>query len=122
MPYLARTVRWEMIVLIGGLMIVVACKVLGGGIALGGLLTVSKRPTLGETPAPEFSPARAQMLMATVLAAMYYLIQVINNPSANSLPDAPSPLVGVLGGSHAIYLGGKVQSAWDLLTGSQKKN
>lgn len=122
MPYLLRAARWEMIVVLGGLMIVVASKVFAGGISLAGLLTVSKRPGQSGDEPSEFSPARAQMLMATLVAAMYYLLQVINNPSADSLPDAPSTLVGVLGGSHAIYLGGKVQSAWDLLTASQKKN
>lgn len=120
MPYLARAARWEVIILLGGLMIVVASKVFAGSINLAGLLTVSKRPGQSLDEPAGFSPARAQMLMATLLAAMYYLLQVINNPSTDSLPDAPSTLVGVLGGSHAIYLGGKVQSAWDLLTASQK--
>ena len=122
MPYLLRAARLEMIILLGGLMIVVASKVFAGGIGLAGLLTVSKRPGQSPNEPAEFSPARAQMLMATLLAAMYYLLHVINNPSADSLPDAPSTLVGVLGGSHAIYLAGKVQSAWDLLTARRKKN
>jgi hypothetical protein len=122
MPYLLSAARLEMVILLGGLMIVVVSKVFAGGIGLSGLLTVSKRPGQSPNEPAEFSPARAQMLMATLLAAMYYLLHVINNPSADSLPDAPSTLVGVLGGSHAIYLAGKVQSAWDLLTARRKKN
>ena len=59
---------------------------------------------------------RAQMLMATVLGGMYYLLQVIDNPSATSLPDVPPALVAIVGGSHAIYLGGKAR---DLLFGNR---
>jgi len=112
MPGLATAARWEMVILLGGLMIVVLCKVAAGSIDLSGLLTVKGGKDHGS-----FSPARVQMLMATVLAGMYYLIQVINNPSATSLPEPPVTLVGILGGSHAIYLGGKVRSLWDLLFG-----
>jgi hypothetical protein len=111
MTFLARAARWEMIILLGGFMIVVACKVFAGGIDLSGLLKVK-----GGEDDGSFSPGRAQMLMSTLLAAMYYLLQVIDNPSADSLPAVPSTLVGVLGGSHAIYLGGKVQSLWKLLS------
>ena len=93
MPGLATAVRWEMVILIGGL------KVKGGH------------------DEGTFSPARLQMLMSTVLAAMYYLLQVINNRGSNSLPDVPATLIGILGGSHAIYLGGKVQSFQDQLFG-----
>jgi hypothetical protein len=121
MPYLAKAARLETILLLAGLMIIIACKVITGDINRSGLLTVSKDPRRADAPS-EFSPARAQMLMATLLGAMYYLIQVINSPSSGWLPDAPSTLVGIIGGSHAIYLGGKVQSAWDLLTGRRKAN
>jgi hypothetical protein len=121
MPYLAKAAQLETIILLSGLMIVVACKLIAGDIHRSGLLTVSKDPRRPDAPS-EFSPARAQMLMATLLGAMYYIIQVINNRSADRLPDAPSALVGIIGGSHAIYLGGKVQSAWDLLTGRPKAN
>jgi len=99
------------------LMIVVLSKVFAGGITLAGLLTVK-----GGKDDGTFSPGRAQMLMATLLTAMYYLIQVINNPTAGSLPPLPGTLVGVLGGSHAIYLGGKMQSLWNLLSGTQSRN
>lgn len=116
MPGLVRAARLEMIILLGGLMVVVLLKVLAGGIKLSGLLFVKGGDDKGS-----FSPARAQMMMATVLTGMYYLLQVIDNPTAGSLPDAPTGLVAVLGGSHAIYLAGKVQSVWDLLTGKRKR-
>ncbi len=116
MPGLVTAVRWEMIILLGGLMGVVVYKLLTGGMNLSGLLEVK-----GGVDDETFSPARSQMLMATVLAAMYYLLQVINNPSSTSIPDVPTPLVGVLAGSHAIYLGGKVQSLKDQLFSKQSQ-
>ena len=115
MPGLVAAARWEMIVLIGGLMIVVVGKIFTGGINLSGLLTVSKDD-------PSFSPGRAQMLMATVLTAMYYLLQVIDKPAADSLPPLPGTLVGIVGASQAIYLGGKVQSLRDSLFGKRGRN
>jgi hypothetical protein len=108
--------RWEMIILLSGLMVVVVYKLFTGGVTLSGLLMVK-----GGDDDNTFSPARLQMLMSTVLAGMYYLLQVINNPSTNSLPDVPTPLVGILGGSHAIYLGGKVQSLQDQLFGKRRR-
>jgi len=102
MHSLAAAARAEMIIILAGLMVVVVYKLFTGGINLSGLLT-------SKAGQANFSPGRAQMLMATLLTAMYYLIQVIENPSNNSLPPLPGTLVGVVGGSHLIYLGGK---AW----------
>ncbi len=116
MPGLVTAVRWEMIILLGGLMVVVVYKLFTGGVTLSSLLMVK-----GGADDNTFSPARLQMLMSTVLAGMYYLLQVINNPPSNSLPDVPTPLVGILGGSHAIYLGGKVQSLQDQLFGKRSR-
>ena len=116
MPGLVAAVRWEMIILLGGLMVVVVYKLFTSGVTLSGLLTVK-----GGSDDNTFSPARLQMLMSTLLAGMYYLLQVINNPPSNSLPDVPTPLVGILGGSHAIYLGGKVQSLQDQLFGKSRR-
>ncbi|HYL77155.1 MAG TPA: hypothetical protein VEU96_23265 [Bryobacteraceae bacterium] len=113
MPDLVRATRWAMIILLGGLMVVVILKILTRGINMSGLLEVKHG-----VDKESFSPARVQMLMATVLAGMYYLLQVINDPAAGSLPDPPIGLVAVLGGSHAIYLGGKVQS---VMSGNRKK-
>ena len=116
MPGLAKAARWELIILLVGLLVIVLSKAIGGGRNLSGLMTVK-----GGKDDGAFSPGRAQMMMATLLTAMYYLLQVINNPSADHLPEVPAALVGVLGGSQAIYLGGKVQGLWDVLTGKKKK-
>lgn len=105
MEGLVIAARWEMMLLLVGLMLVVVYKILTGGIEVSGLLTVK-----GGRDDGSFSPARVQMLMATVLTAMYYLLRVLDRQSAASLPDLPAPLVAILGGSHAVYLGGKARS------------
>lgn len=114
MEALVSFARWEMMILLGGLMLAVVYKLFTGGIDMSGLLTVKGVP--GDQ---SFSSSRAQMLMSTVVAGMYYLLQVIDNPSATSLPDVPPTLVAILGGSHAIYLGGKARS---LLFGKRGNN
>jgi hypothetical protein len=40
-------------------------------------------------------------------AAFYYLTQVLNNPNPGSFPPLPTSWPAVLGGSNALYLGGK---------------
>jgi len=104
MQGLVIAARWEMILLLGGLMVVVAYKMLTGGIDCSGLLTVK-----GGTDDQSFSPARVQMLMATVITGVYYLLQVFDSRSVDSLPDLPAPMVAMLGGSHAVYLGAKAR-------------
>jgi hypothetical protein len=106
--------RWEMIILLGGLMLAVVYKLFTGGIDMSGLLTVKGGPD-----DQSFSSSRAQMLMATLITGMYYVLQVIDNPSATSLPELPPTLVAILGGSHAIYLGGKARH---LLFGKRRDN
>ena len=114
MDALVSFARWEMMILLGGLMLAVVYKLFTGGIDMSGLLTVK-----GGSDDQSFSSSRAQMLISTVVAAMYYLLQVIDNPTAKSLPDVPATLVAILGGSHAIYLGGKARN---LLFGNRGDN
>jgi hypothetical protein len=59
-----------------------------------------------------FSPERLQLLLCTLGAGLYYLTLVLNNPHPGSLPDIPKTWPGLLGGSNAVYLGGKAYSRW----------
>jgi hypothetical protein len=105
----ARFASWELTVLVGGFIVIVLWKLLTGGISLNNLLYGDLRQR-GETAGftKVFSPGRAQLLMLTIISAVYYLLQVIHDPS--KFPDLPQALVAILGGSQAVYLGGKAQS------------
>jgi hypothetical protein len=92
---------------------VVLFKILTGAIRLSGLLNgVQRDGTSG------FSLGRAQLLLVTAVSAAYYVVQVFQNPSSNSLPGIPPALLGVVGGSQAVYLCGK---AWSLFGNRQNR-
>lgn len=52
-----------------------------------------------------FSPERVQLLLFTVWVAFTYLLTVLGDRS--KLPDVDTQTLALLGGSHALYLGGK---------------
>ena len=111
MSLLFKLVRWEIIVLLGGLAAVVALRLLTGDIntryLLYGTMTGRKK-----NEGRYFSPERVQLLAFTVGAALYYLTQVMASASSGKFPAIPENWLTVLGGSNAIYLGGKTYSRW----------
>lgn len=112
MPSVVKLAEWEGIILVAGLCGVVVWKLFTGEISLDYLLSGDARNPGGtrNLTTPFFSPGRAQMLMFTVVSAVYLLLQVIHNPA--HFPEVPNVLLGVLAGSHAMYLGGKAQSLY----------
>ena len=102
--------KWEGIILIGGFVCVVVWKLATGEISLDYLLYGDAKANRGADEQTFFSSGRAQMLLATVTIAGYYLLQVIQDPT--HLPAVPNELIAALGTSHAIYLGGKAQSLY----------
>lgn len=106
----ATLAKWEGIVLLGGFVSVVVWKLATRKISLDYLLYGDAKIHQGEGRVTFFSPGRAQMLMASVIVAGYYLLQVIQDPT--HFPSVPNELVAALGTSHAIYLGGKAQSLY----------
>lgn len=54
-----------------------------------------------------FSPGRLQMLIATAGAAFYYVLLIFANDKPGQFPEVPSALLLIVGGSQAVYLGGK---------------
>ncbi len=109
MRFLMTLAYWEGAILFGGLLCVVLWKLLTGGISLSYLLDGDVRdpdsPT-GFSTTP--SAGRILALMVTLFVAGYYLLQVIHNPK--ELPEMPALMVAALGGSHALYLGGKARA------------
>lgn len=110
MPSPSTLAYWEGLILIVGLFGVVFWKLCTGEIDLDQLFEGDSGQD--DDPDSYVSGGRVQMFIVTLSAAGYYLMQVIQNPT--QFPEVPSGLVGVVAGSHAIYLGGKAQ---DLLSG-----
>ena len=57
----------------------------------------------------KLSPERVQLLVTTLGAAMYYVLQVSTATKAGTLtlPEIPQTWPAVVGGSNLLYLGGK---------------
>jgi hypothetical protein len=59
-----------------------------------------------------FSPERVQLFISTLAAASYYLSQVLANANPGTFPPIPATWPALIGGSNAIYLGGRVYARW----------
>jgi hypothetical protein len=111
MRTLSEVARWEGFILLGGLFGIIFWKLLTGGISLDRLL---EGDIGGPNNAPDcgrgtyVSAGRAQSLAITAFAALYYLLQVWQNP--REFPHLPAILIDALMGSQAIYLAGKAQA------------
>jgi hypothetical protein len=87
---------------LAALAITISMRLLDGTINTRGLLFGRRRDGTRY-----FSPERVQLLAATFWAAAQYLGEVLQHPHAGSLPEVPVATLGLLGGSHGVYLGGK---------------
>ena len=100
-------VLYESVALLAAIILSVAYRLLTGSINTTGLLQT-------KNPAGGISPARVQLLMLTGSVALYYLLLVLQTLKTQSqplkLPELPSELLFVLGGSHTLYLGSKSAS------------
>jgi hypothetical protein len=95
-------VKLEVLVFVGGLAAIVAHRLLTGQINTNLLLYGTKKDG-----SKYFSPERVQLLLFTLGTAMFYLNTVTQNRASGVLPDVSKETLALLGGSHAIYLGGK---------------
>lgn len=102
MLLLTRLTLLAVTVLTLGFAAVILLQIAMGRISLEGLL--DSKDDSGRT---SFSAARLQLLIFTVVVAARYLHAVLVNPSQGSLPSLPPSVIAALGGSHAVYLGGK---------------
>src|SRR5271157_5920324 len=110
MPDISRLTAWAGFILVLGFCGIVFWKLATGEISLDSLLYGDARRDQQGRTRTYFSPGRLQMLMVTVISAGYFLLQVIQDPT--KLPDVPNSLLVGLGGSHAVYLGGKAQAMY----------
>jgi hypothetical protein len=95
-------VKLEVFVFVVGLAAIIAHRLLTGQINTNYLLYGTKNDGTRY-----FSPERVQLLLFTLGTAMFYLNNVLQNRHSGVLPDVSNETLILLGGSHAIYLGGK---------------
>jgi hypothetical protein len=86
--------RYELWFFVGGLAIVISCRLLNGAINTGCLLN-SKESGGG------YSPARLQLLLSTLGIAIYYAYRCYQS---KRFADVPAGLETALGGSNAFYV------------------
>ena len=100
---LAELVALELWGFMLGMTGVVLFQLATGRINLSGLV---RNKAGGEGGAGRISPPRVQLLMLTMAAAFGYIALLPGAP-VGSLPDVPTELLLLFGGSSSIYLGGK---------------
>lgn len=101
MEALIEIVRFGAWFFLGSLALLVVYKMLTQRINTAGLLQDKEHKDL--------SPVRVQLLLFTLIGAGAYLALAADmiETGASSLPTVPAELLLLLGGSHAVYLGGK---------------
>jgi hypothetical protein len=135
MPDVRQIVAWEVQLFLLALFGIVVTQLLTGQIStknlLYGRMNDTGNPIVGADGRTQdmkkkddtlyFSPERVQLLLFTLGAAFYYLTQVLNNPNPGTFPPLPLSWPAVIGGSNAIYLGGKAYSRLWSGSGNSKK-
>ena len=101
MQTLGVILRYELLILLLVLIAIIAYKLLVRQINVDGLL-------LDKANGQAISPSRVQMLVVTVMIGVYYMFQVMKSEVPGRFPDLPNEFMIALGGSHAIYLSGKL--------------
>ena len=101
METLSIILRYELLILLLVLIAIIAYKLLVQQINSNGLL-------LDKTSGRAFSPGRLQLLAITLMIAVYYIFLVMDTEDTGRLPDLPNEFLIALGGSHAVYLSGKL--------------
>lgn len=101
METLGIILRYELLILLLVLIAIIAYKLLVQQINTNGLM-------LDKTSGRAFSPGRLQMLVITLMIAVYYIFLVMDTEDTGRLPDLPNEFLIALGGSHAVYLSGKL--------------
>lgn len=110
MPALAALTRWGLVVFLASFFGLIFWKLMAAG-GLSGLLSGDYYDSAtGSLKTQDVSAGRSQSLMFVVSIAVYYFIQILHSPSG--FPPVPKAMLYVLGGSQAVFLGGK---AYDLI-------
>lgn len=99
-----QTVLEDAVILfLSALFAIIAFRLLTGDINIRGLLR-TKSPTGDDD---SISPARVQLLIATIATAGTYLGWAIEARGTGHMPKVPETWLVLFGGSHVFYLGSK---------------
>lgn len=101
MSFLVDLIYWEVVLFELALMVIVFSGLLTGRINTRGLLCGTKGD--GKT---YFSPERVQLLLVTLGSAFQYVLRVSKDPT--HFPAVDSGWLTLFGGSHLVYLAGKL--------------
>jgi hypothetical protein len=107
MDLLLQVVRWETGLFLFALAGIVAFQLLTGQINTNRLLYGK----MGDATA-NISPERVQLLVMTLGAAFYFVMQTATTAKSGNFPDIPDTWPALMGGSNAIYLAGKAYHRW----------
>ena len=121
MDFLLLLVRWEILIFLLGLVGIVVFQLLNGRINTQNLLYGRTSGANGSDKNNDlyFSPERVQLLVFTLGAALYYLMQTMTTAKSGKFPDIPVGWPALMGGSNAVYLGGKAYARWFANPGSK---
>ncbi len=125
MDLLLKLVRWEMLIFLLGLAGIVVFQLLNGRINTQNLLYGRTSGANGTNKGNSennnlyFSPERVQLLVFTLGAALYYVMQTMTTAKSGKFPDIPDGWPALMGGSNAVYLGGKAYARWFANPGSK---
>ncbi len=97
MSFLSQFIKYEIILILVGFVVVVLLQIFNGRINIQQLLRDKQTKAL--------SSARIQQLFFTLIISFYYIYLTFKNPSA--FPEIDESLLYLLTGSSFTYLGGK---------------
>ncbi len=98
--HLIYIIEWEIWVILAGFALVIGYQMISGHINMKGLLIDKKTKML--------SPGRIQLLIATIIFAMYFLANISSEPPY--FPEIPEETLWLLAASNSGYLGLKAKS------------
>jgi len=120
MPPLTTIIRYEILLFLGALALIVFYQLLSRKINLRRLLFAKGRAAASpsiQRKTSGISPSRIQLLVVSIGVAIYLLAEVVRVPS--QFPEIPSGLLLLMAGSETIYLARKFNNL--LLRGSTQR-
>ena len=111
MTSLVTVIRFEILLFLGALALIVFYQLLTGRINMRRLLFSKGRESAGPSTRRRtsgLSPSRIQLLVISIGVAIYLLAEVMRDPS--KFPEIPVGLLLLMAGSEAIYLARKANN------------